>query len=125
MSTSKIRVLQIVTGILWVIFGLNGFLRFIAMPQPPAAVHAVLSALAGSGYFFPMVKSCEILAGLGLLTDKFTNFSLVLLAPILVNIVALHVFLDPPGLLMGLILSIAHIILVHSRWKELKVIFKL
>lgn len=118
------RGLQLVTGLIWLVFGLNGFLQFLPMPPPAAEMGALLGALAASGYFFPLVKACEVLAGLMLVSNKFSNFALVLLAPILVNIIAIHLFLDPGGLLMGLVLGAMHLALVYSRWDDLKVIFK-
>ncbi len=116
--------LRILSGLLWLVFGLNGFLNFMPTPPPAPEAGAFLGAMAASGYFFPLVKISEVISGALLLSNKFTNFALVLLAPILVNIVLLHVFLDPAGTAMGAMLSAMHIALVYHKWDELKVIFK-
>jgi hypothetical protein len=52
----------------------------------------------GTGYMFQMIASTEVVVGLSLLTARWVPLALVLLAPLLVNILAFHVFLAPAGL---------------------------
>lgn len=82
-------------GLLFFVFGLNGFLNF--MPMPPLAGPAgdFIGALAASGYMFPLIKGTEVLAGALLLAGRLVPLALVLLAPIIVNIVAFHLILAP------------------------------
>jgi hypothetical protein len=58
---------------------------------------AFAGALFGTGYMFPLIKGTELLVGLLLVTNLFVPLALVLIAPVLVNIVAFHVFLMPDG----------------------------
>jgi putative oxidoreductase len=51
--------------------------------------------LAGAGYFFPLLKVTEIVAGALLLAGVIVPFALTLLAPIIVNIAAFHLLLAP------------------------------
>jgi putative oxidoreductase len=100
-------VARVVLGLVFVVFGLNGLLHFLPQPTsiPPAA-GAFAGALAASGYFFPLLKITEIAAGALLLAGVFVPFALTLLAPIIVNIAAFHLFLAPGNLaLVGLILA--------------------
>lgn len=89
-------------GLLFTVFGLNGFLSFL--PQPPVneAGGAFLGALAATGYMFPLMKGIEVLAGVLLLSNRAAPFALVLLAPIVVNIAAFHLLLQP-GIGMALL----------------------
>ncbi len=116
--------IRVLSGLMWLIFGLNGFFQFIPMPPPAPEAGAFMGAMAATGYIFPLIKLSEIVASLTLLSGKFINFGLLLLAPILVNIILFHLFLDPGGILMGLILGAMHIALVYHSWDELKVAFK-
>ncbi|MEZ4449976.1 MAG: hypothetical protein R3B09_10900 [Nannocystaceae bacterium] len=97
-------------GAAFLVFGLNGFLHFMAMPAPPAAAGAFLGALGASGYMFPLVKGIEVVAGVLLLSGRYVPLALLLLAPILVNIVAYHLFLAPDG--TGLVLFLVALELV-------------
>ncbi len=90
---------RIFLGLVFTVFGLNGFLQFLPMPEPPAAAGQFLGALAGAGYMFPLIKGTEVLSGLLLLSGRFVPLALTLLAPVTVNILLFHLFLAPaPGL---------------------------
>ena len=54
-----------------------------------------VGGLASAGYFFPLLKVIEIAAGALLLAGVRVPFALTLLAPIIVNIAAFHLFLSP------------------------------
>jgi uncharacterized membrane protein YphA (DoxX/SURF4 family) len=97
---------RMILGLVFVVFGLNGFLQFLPQPPLPAPALAFVGALGASGYFFPLLKVVEIGAGLLLLAGVFVPFALTLLAPVIVNIVAFHLFLDRSGLaIVGLVLA--------------------
>lgn len=82
-------------GLVFFVFGLNGFLNFMPMPPPPAPAGQLLGALAATGYMFPLIKGTEVVAGALLLANRRVPLALVLLAPVIVNIVAFHLFLAP------------------------------
>jgi len=92
---------RIVLGLAFVVFGLNGFFAFLPMPDHPGAAGAFLGALAATGYMFPLIKGTEVIVGVLLLSNRFVPLALTLLAPVMVNIVAFHAFLEPPAT-MGL-----------------------
>jgi len=97
-------------GLLFIIFGSNFFFHFIPMPNDPSPADApqklFMAALFPTGYL-AFVKVLEVLGGLFLLLPKTRNLGLLLLGPIIVNILAFHVFLtkgagltDPPILVI-------------------------
>ncbi|SDB88309.1 DoxX protein [Williamwhitmania taraxaci] len=91
-------VLQILLGLMLVVFGLNKFFGFLPMPAMPGPAGNFMGALLATGYMIKMVGVIEVLVGALLLLRKFVALSLVFLAPISVNIVAFHLFLDLPGI---------------------------
>lgn len=99
-------------GLIFTVFGLNGFLGFLPQPEPSAAGGAFLGALAATSYMFPLIKGTEVAAGLLLLSGRFVPLALTILAPVTVNILAYHLVLDPaPGLplvLIGLQVGLAY-----------------
>ena len=97
-SSKLVIATRIALGALFFVFGLNGFLNFIPQPPMPEAAGAFMGGLAASGYFFPLLKGTEVVAGALLLTGKRVPLALTLLAPIVVQILAFHVFLAPGGL---------------------------
>jgi len=98
-------VARVLLGAVFLVFGLNGFLHFLPQPPAPQPAMAFAGALAASGYLFPLLKATEVVAG-ALLLLGFVPIALTLLAPIVVNIVAFHVFLAPGNYaVVGLVLA--------------------
>lgn len=103
MNGSKVKTAaRLLLGAVFFVFGLNGFLHFIPQPPPSGDALTFIGGLAATGYFFPLLKATEVLAGLALLANRFVPLALVVLAPIVVNIVAFHAFLAPAGMVLPL-----------------------
>lgn len=104
--TSKFPMIaRLLLGLVFTVFGLNGFLQFLPMPPMPEAAGAFMGAMAATGYMFPLIKGVEVVAGLMLLANRFVPLALLFLAPIVVNIFFFHAVLDgPKGLPMPIIL---------------------
>ena len=94
-------------GIMFTVFGLNGFLQFIHQPPPanPLAVQffIAISASHFSAFFFAV----QLVAGLLLLSGYFVPLAVVLLAAEIFNILAFHLTMAPatigPGLLAAVL----------------------
>jgi uncharacterized membrane protein YphA (DoxX/SURF4 family) len=108
-------VTRVVLGLIFFVFGLNGFLNFIPPPPEPMPEGAVSlgSALMNSGYLLQFIKGTEVLCGLLLLAHRFVPLALVVLAPIVLNILAFHLFLMPSGTGMALIILALEL---HLAW---------
>jgi len=107
-------VAQMLLGLVFFGFGLDGFLNFVPKPDPSTMPHGVVafaSALVGTGYMMPLLKGTEVLVGALLLSDRFVPLALTLLAPVLVNIVLFHAFLSPSGLGFALVLLALQLVL--------------
>ncbi len=90
---------RIAMGFLFVVTGLNGFFNFLPPPSAPMpeGAAAFAAALLKTGYMFRMVMATQLVAGALLLSNRFVPLALALIAPVVVNIVAFHVFLAPSG----------------------------
>lgn len=91
---------RIVLGLIFFVIGLNGFLHFLPMPPMPPRAAEFMGGLAAAGYMFPLIKGTEVIAATLLLAGKLVPLALVVLAPIIVNIAAYHLFLAPDGMAM-------------------------
>ncbi len=105
---------RVLLGLVFFVFGLNGFFHFIPQPPPPPAAGAFAGALFASGYFFPLLKTVETLSGLLLLAGRFVPLALTALAPIVVNIFFFHAFLHPGGLPLAVVLLVLEAFLAWS-----------
>ena len=106
---------RVILGLVFLVFGLNGFLNFMPTPPLPPEALDFMKALVGTGYMMPLVKAIEVIAGAMILWGGNKEFlGLVLLAPILVNIFLFHAVLAPAGMVMPIILVIIFKIRVWS-----------
>jgi hypothetical protein len=60
------------------------------------------NGLAASGYMPVLLGGTQVVAGALLLVNRFVPLALVLLAPVIVNIVFFHAFLQRSGLVVAL-----------------------
>ena len=95
------NIIRIVLGVALLFFGLNGFFNWFIPPQGPPEEVEFLIALAKVGYVFPIVYITFIISGISFLTNKFMEIGLLILAPILLNIVLLHLNYSPEGIVPG------------------------
>lgn len=104
----KIAVLiaRIVLGLIFAVFGVNYFVPFMPQPEMNAEAGAFIGALAASGYIFPVMKLIDIVCGILLLIGRFVPLALTLLAPIIINILLFHIFLETSGLVMAVVIVV-------------------
>jgi hypothetical protein len=90
---------QLLLGLIFFVFGLNGFFHFIPQPKDmPQGAMAFFGALVSTGYMIPLIFTTQTLGGALLLVNRFVPLALALLAPVVVNIVLFHAFVAPSGL---------------------------
>lgn len=105
-------------GLLFIVFGMNFFLKFIPMPpgppegSPPALFFA---ALYPTGYH-AFVKVLEVVGGVLVAIPKTRNFGLLVLGPIIINILAFHVFLTKGAGFADPVVSLIAILPLFLLW---------
>lgn len=107
--------LRFLLGLCFVVFGTNGFVHFMPMPEDlPYGVKRFTEALQETGYMLELIGATQILGGLLLWIPRLVPLGLVVLAPVTINIVAFHLFLDPDPAngLPGYIVAAVHLVLV-------------
>ena len=113
---------RLLMGLLFFVFGLNGFLNFIPPPSTPMPEGAVAfgGALMMTGYMMPLIKGTELLVGALLLANCFVPLALALIAPVIVNIIAYHVFLAPDGMVLTLVILALEVYLAWAYRKAFR-----
>ena len=101
-----ILIARLLLGLTFVVLGLNGFLNFLSMgPMPTGLAGQFISALILSHYFW-VVAALQVAGGVLLLVNRYVPLALVLLGPVIVNIICYHVFLNPMGWPLALVVTI-------------------
>ncbi|MCR2821755.1 hypothetical protein [Lederbergia panacisoli] len=110
------RVSEIVLGLVFLCAGLNGyFVLFGFNPIFPTSPKAM--EFLGTGYLLVLEKTPEIICGILLLIRRFIPLALTILAPIIINILAFHIFVDHALLPLALLLILIEVMLI---WKYRK-----
>ena len=101
-------VARILMGLIFFVFGLNGFLHFIPQPKAPMpeAALSFVGALMKPGYMLRLIFGTQTIVGALLLVNRFVPLALALIAPVVVNIVAFHVFLEPSGIALAAVVLV-------------------
>lgn len=107
-----ILVSRILLGLVFLIFGLNGFLNFIPAPPPTGTAAQFFGAMFVSNYVL-VVFALQIVAGALLLINRYVPLALAILAPILVNIVLFHAFMAPQGFAPAIVSVALWAVLFH------------
>jgi hypothetical protein len=97
-------------GLIFIAFSLMVLLNLVPMPPLPEGTPAAffMGAFGPTGYF-TFVKVCELIGGCLVAVPRTRNFGLLVLGPIVVNILAFHIFimkgqgLFGPPILVGIL----------------------
>jgi hypothetical protein len=105
----------ILMGLTFLVFGLNGFLHFIPQPKTmPEGAGAFFGALMKTGYMLPLIFGTQVIVGALLVSNRFVPLALALIAPVIVNIVAFHAFIEPSGAIMAGVVLVLELYLAWS-----------
>lgn len=105
-------------GLVFVVFGFNGFFHFIPMgppPSPDSPAGMFLTAVSTTGYM-KVVFLFQILGGLLLLLNLLPVLGLVILCPIIFNIFLFHATMAPSGLPLAIGVAGLALLLVGMYW---------
>jgi uncharacterized membrane protein YphA (DoxX/SURF4 family) len=109
-----ILIARLLLGLVFVVLGLNGFLNFLSMgPMPTGLAGQFIGALFLSHYFW-VVAGLQVIGGLLLLVNRFVPLALVLLGPVIVNILLYHLFLNPAGIGLAILVTILWFIVFYG-----------
>jgi hypothetical protein len=81
--------------------------------MPTGLAGQFIGALALSHYFW-VVAALQVVGGALLLVNRFVPLGLVLLGPVIVNILLYHIFLNPSGVALAIVVTILWLIVFYG-----------
>ncbi|WP_060204196.1 DoxX family membrane protein [Sporosarcina koreensis] len=106
MTKVLIHISRLFLGVVFLVAGINGYFVIFDM-EPFIATSPEAMALFEFKYLLIVEKSLEVICGILLLLNRFIPMAIAILAPIIFNILLLHLFLDHSLLLLAVLLVIA------------------
>jgi putative oxidoreductase len=116
---------RVLLGLPFLIFGINYFLPFVPHPELHGAAIDYMTGLTKTGYFWPLLRSLEIVIGIALITGYGVPLALAVLAPINLQILIFHLALEPQNIPMAVILAVLQGFLIYRYWSYFKSMFVL
>ena len=101
---------RILLGLMFFVFGLNPFLKFLPMPQLEGVWGQFLGALFVSHYVW-LIGATQVVSGALFLIGRYVPLAIVLSGPVIVNIIAYHVTMQPIGAQLAVLATICWIFL--------------
>ena len=98
------------TGVIFLVMGLNGFLNFIPLPPPGGVAGQFMGALYVPHYLW-VIFAFQVIAGVLLLVNRYVPLAVAILAPVLVNILTFHALMAPSGLPLALFVALLWIVI--------------
>ena len=93
-------------GLMFTVFGANGFLHFIPQPPPTNPVAIPFWTAVTVSHFFVGMYAVQLVCGVLLLVGRFVPLALTFLAGVIYNILMYHLTMDPKGLPPGVLATV-------------------
>ena len=101
-------------GIMFTVFGLNGFRNFIHQPPPPNPLALQFFIAISASHFSAFVFAVQLVAGLLLLSGYFVPPALVLLAAEIFNILVVHLTMAPATIGPGILAAVLWVLIFRQ-----------
>ena len=95
-------VIRYLFGLSMTLFGLVNLFQFMPIHKFPDKAGVLMEAFANSGYLLPSVGFTQLILGIALLSNRFIPLALLCFAPVVVNVVLFHVFMDIASIVMAI-----------------------
>lgn len=113
-------IVRVLMGLLFIFGSVAYFLKLGGEPQLEGNMKTYFDGLVASIYFLPFLKITELICGIALVAGRFVPLASVILAPIIINIFFVHLFLDRTGLPVAIFLILANSFLAFYNWDKYK-----
>jgi len=118
-----VLIARLFLGLIFVVFGLNGFLNFLKMgPMPTGLAGQFIGALFLSHYYW-VVAALQVAGGALLLVNRFVPLALGLRGPVIVNIICYHVVLNVSGAIVAVVVTVLWLIVFSGKRQYFSGIF--
>ena len=122
MNKKVVLAFRIIFGLILLVLGVTSFLN-LPIPESPDAAKAFLTALDDTGYINPVLGIVFFIVGLSFVLGRYVALGVVLLAPITVNIILFHLFLDLKSIIPGLVVFLLNMFIAYTEWGKYKMLF--
>ena len=100
-----VLIARILMGLIFLVFGLNGFLDFIPKGPMPTGLAGEFIGVFFKSHYVYVVSALQVVGGALLLVNRYVPLALTLLGPVIVNILLYLLLMDLKGIPLGLVVT--------------------
>jgi putative oxidoreductase len=93
-------------ALVFLVFGLNGFLHFLPQPPPSSELAQQYFMVMFTSHYLMFVFGLQLIAGVLFLFRRTVPLALTIAGPLIVNILLFHALMDPGGIVPGLVVTV-------------------
>ena len=106
-----VLVSRLLLGLVFFVFGLNGFLQFIPVKELPTGLALQFVTALMQSHYVLVVSATQLIGGVLLLTNRYVPLALALSGPVIVNILCYHIFLSFQGMPIAAVVAVLWFVL--------------
>jgi uncharacterized membrane protein YphA (DoxX/SURF4 family) len=106
-------IVRVLMGLMFAFASIVVLFKLMPQPEQTGNVKIFMEGMAASVYLMTTVKIFELLCALAFLSGRFVPLAAVVIFPIILNILLFHVFLEPSGLPIAILLMIGNLFLAY------------
>lgn len=115
---------QYLLALMFIVFGLNGFLHFIPQPPPENDLVKQFGMVMTVSHYLVPVFAIQVLSGVLFAANRYIPLALTLIAPVLVNILIFHITMAPKGLPPGVVATLLWFVVFFRYRKSFAGLFR-
>ncbi len=105
---------RVLLGIVFAVFGLNGFLHFIPQGPMPTGLAGQFVGVIFASHYYVAVFAVQLACGVLFLVNRYVPLALTFIAPVIVNILLFHMLMNPGGIGPGALVTLLWIVTAWS-----------
>ena len=117
-------IVRVLMGLLFLFASIVVLFKIFPQPELTGNVKIFMDGVNASGYLLPLIKITELVCGIAFVTGFFVPLATVVIAPVIVNILLFHIFVDTSGLPVAIALVAANIFLAIANWNKFRPLFE-
>src|SRR5271156_1133521 len=118
-----VLIARILLGLVFLVFGLNGFFNFLKMGEMPSGLAGQFVTALIQSHYVLVVSALQIAGGALLLVNRYVPLGLTILGPIIVNIFLYHLLLFHMGVGIAIVVAILWGIIAYYHRKSFAGLF--
>ncbi len=121
MKKKILFVASLLFGLMFINAGLNIFFQYMPMPKDmPEKMMKFMGALVEIGWLLPLIAIAEIVGGILFIIPKYRALGALIVFPLMIGIVLTHIFTEPSGLVIALVLFSINLWVIYENLDKYK-----